>query len=225
MSRIISLKTALMFIIGSVLLLLVGSAYWGFIGAKTDSQMCRSSHDWPIPFQRLSDERHFPFLMFGRPISYWKERSDYAEYRAAAARFPDVTSCLFDSERQKKAPNLALFDWNKIKSNEEAEVCMFRVFSSIGGVEGASKWLESQGFKIWSIEKPTSIMEQRGQKDSDTQIYASWSIKECGERFRYRGILYEALANTFLHAHTFSVGARFGADGEPNMISVARVQK
>jgi hypothetical protein len=159
-----------------------------------------------------------PWQTFAPPFSH-------AEYRAAAARFPDVTSCLFDSERQKKAPNLALFDWNKIKSNEEAEVCMFRVFSSIGGVEGASKWLESQGFKIWSIEKPTSIMEQRGQKDSDTQIYASWSIKECGERFRYRGILYEALANTFLHAHTFSVGARFGADGEPNMISVARVQK
>src|SRR4051812_19154070 len=102
------MRRKLIFLSGGILLLLVGFAFWFFSseqnlrgGAETGSKICKGDTQ-PILFKRLSDERNFPFLLFGRSLSTWKERSDYYQYLEAISRFPDVRSCLMDSEKKKQ---------------------------------------------------------------------------------------------------------------------------
>jgi hypothetical protein len=164
---------------GVILLLLIGITFW----LSFSKQYVCKGDNRPIPFKRLSDERSFPFLDTGHPPSYWKHNSPYPypyydKYHLAITRFPDVRTCLKDSEKEKQMPNLTHFDWDKIKGIEDAKVCMFRVYSSIGSIEGSKQWLESQGFSI------DNIFKEGFGKEEVTSIQAYAVAKKCGQRFR-----------------------------------------
>jgi hypothetical protein len=77
-----------------------------------------------IPYDHLSDEATDP-LWRGQKIVH-------RDVIAARARFPHVRDCLIRSERNKAEPDLRLIDWDKFSINEEAEVCLWRIFASYG---------------------------------------------------------------------------------------------
>jgi hypothetical protein len=97
---------------------------------------------------------------------------------AALRRFPDLASCLW-GRRDLSSESLERFAWNRIDIDEEAEVCLFRVMSSLGGPAKAVDWFRSQGLRA-------SIAPEIVTGVTDSLVYASWSISN-------RGRLYSAL--------------------------------
>lgn len=135
------------FVSVGILLVLRVSAYWFFIGDGARNLMCKGNN-LPVSFARLSDETAFPFLKSGVLFSQLEKRHDSTEHQSAITRFPDARSCLVDSEGKKQIPSLTRFDWDKIRVTQDAEVCLFRILSSIRSFKGSQKWLESQGLSI-----------------------------------------------------------------------------
>jgi hypothetical protein len=149
-----------------------------------DAVECRGTLKEPLNYQSLSDEETNPFVRRqGRPLYMEK---DYAQYKSAIHRFPNVRSCLVDDERGVDVPDLSRFDWEGIESLYEAEFCVFRVFSSIGTVQGARMWLESQGFVGIQISEEDDNAADNGDghhTNTDVDISGAWSIRKCGARF------------------------------------------
>ena len=55
----------------------------------------------------------------------------------AAARFPDPQSCLVDGKENPQSPKSLRIDWTKVRQSSEAEVCIFRVLSALGGIKSS----------------------------------------------------------------------------------------
>lgn len=98
----------------------------------------------PLTYKYLATEADTPFLRWGKPPTE-------DAYRRAAQKWQDVRSCLVATEAKKRQPNLVNVDWDRLYSIEDGEVCLFRIFSSIGNLDGIGKWLRLQGF---SVEMP-----------------------------------------------------------------------
>ena len=96
----------------------------------------------PIPYNHLSSEKTEPYLDKGEaPVNK-------ADIRAAK-KWPDVRSCLVRSERNKDIPDLRKINWRKMRMDTDIEVCMFRIFASLGTPEKAKLWFEAQGFNLY----------------------------------------------------------------------------
>ena len=50
------------------------------------------------------------------------------QHRVAFSKFPDWQSCLVIDERWTDNPDKRRFDWGAMSSDDEVEVCLFRVF-------------------------------------------------------------------------------------------------
>lgn len=133
--------------IGIVLLVIAGYRLYAYMD---DRYMKPSRCEQGVEIKaakRLSSESEQPFKWQGKPISS-RSPSLAKYYMPSVTRFPDVRACLEDTEKDSVDPNLARFDWNKIHTNEDADVCMFRVFDSLGDVPASVGWLQSQGFEV-----------------------------------------------------------------------------
>lgn len=97
---------------------------------------------------RLSIESIVPVTRFGRPLN--PARPWYSAYREGVDRFPSARSCLIDEERDRPRPDLTRFDWRKVTTYAQAEVCIFRIATSYRTVEGFERWMLAQGLTIGS---------------------------------------------------------------------------
>lgn len=102
---------------------------------------------------RLANEETHPYLRFGRKVHVENPtekhmQSAMKKWLPSILRFQSVTDCLLRAERRKPQPDLTAFNWDAINSNEDAEVCLFRIASSYETPEGMEKWLKLQGFDI-----------------------------------------------------------------------------
>lgn len=94
----------------------------------------------PIPYDRLANEATDPHYLSNR-------RRVHEDWLAAIARYPDVRDCLEPDERTAKRPDLRRFDWAGLRGRKDLDICLYRVFSSLGTRERSTIWLESQGFR------------------------------------------------------------------------------
>lgn len=176
-----------------------------------------------IPYARLASEGEYPFLKFGDvPSSEHLHPPLYKKYRKAVEKFPDARSCLVRSERIKEHPNLLMFNWDAIHSFEEGEVCLFRIFASIGDLENVKSWLTYQGLRVTDhYERPASkyaksiYAEQRWNT-----VVASWPSQEKGTIF-YTNVA-EKLSRELLE-HGVSVGVTAAENGEVVDINVTAI--
>lgn len=129
-SKSVTLSQQLRHISASVLLSIAGTI-----------ALSSSSSAEPFPYKFLSSEENTPFLKFGKP-------PHKKDHKIAVERWPDVRACLVESERTKKMPDIRQIDWDQFYIHEEADVCLFRIFTSIGSMEGTIQWLKHHGFKI-----------------------------------------------------------------------------
>jgi len=102
-----------------------------------------------IPYQTLSNEKTHPYRISGQKIDPDKLGP---QIRNAIKRWPDVRDCLIRSEQDKKDPDLRLIDWDLFWTREEANVCLWRIFTSFGTDESvmrerAKMWLRFQFHK------------------------------------------------------------------------------
>ncbi len=92
-----------------------------------------------IPYNHLSSEKYEPYLDRGEiPVT----RTDIH----AARKWPHVRSCLVGSESKKDHPDLRKINWSKLRTDSDINVCMFRIFNSLGTKERNERWFNEQGF-------------------------------------------------------------------------------
>jgi hypothetical protein len=158
-------------------------------------------------------------MRLGRPLSEWKGQPDYNALRSAVDTFPDVQSCLVESERGAYFPNLTRFDWARVKQPEDAEVCMFRVFSSIEDIEQSKEWLRSQWFDV----------ENTTYDGIQYNVTSYIPVRTCGERLGRDGQasssfdrLVELLFSSY---HTLATHISFGAGGKVTGVGIGFLSK
>jgi len=91
-----------------------------------------------IPYNHLSSEETEPYMVRG------KTPDRKADIRAAK-KWPDARSCLIRSELKQKYPDLRKINWRKMRMDTDIEVCMFRIFNSLGTPELNKHWFMKQG--------------------------------------------------------------------------------
>lgn len=123
---------------------------------------------------------------------YARQMNDRAE--KVASRFSSPQACLPSESDASKQARLYAIDWDRIQTTTEAEVCMFRLLSALGGIEEFTGFMEAQGFRIsldsFSPENP--FVESR---DSALRATASWSVRENGPKYPTRGLLRRVIAS------------------------------
>lgn len=112
--------------------------------AEVPAEQCLDSALCPVSYVRLSTQKAKPYLHQGSVMK--SNHGQYFSYRRAIRKFPDVLTCLQKEQRTKKYPDLRYIDWGAIGSNYEAEVCIFRIMSSIQNAELSRKLFSAIGF-------------------------------------------------------------------------------
>lgn len=121
---------------------------------------------------------------------------------AAFRRFPDRNSCLW-GRRELSPESLELFAWSRIDIDEESEVCLFHIVSSLGGPANTVDWFRSQGL-------PASIAPEIVTGVADSLVYASWSITNRGRL--YGGLQFGAPWAGFPFSTTTLISVYWDAD-------------
>lgn len=111
---------------------------------------------------------------------------------------------LEDGARAEHHQDLLRMDWDKISNSHEAQVCMFRLLHTWGGIADAQIWLESQGF---NVEK---FSGSGFDHDGTLRMDGSWSIRENGPRFPTSGLLKRILPAV---PHKMNINATFTRNG------------
>src|SRR4051794_21542859 len=98
--------TKMLLAFAALTLVFVGLIYLpDLVSAPFIYRACKVNAE-PVVYKRLSSEKSDPFMVLGRPLSEREGHPDYKMLRNAVNMFPDVQSCLVESERGAYSPNL-----------------------------------------------------------------------------------------------------------------------
>lgn len=104
--------------------------------------------------QPTAGQPEVQFLFHGKPLD--QTVPGHVDYFPAVEKFSTLQSCLADPKDTAGGSSL---DWARIKSPEEADVCLFRMFSALGGASEIQAWLADQNFDVsppWPVHIPAS---------------------------------------------------------------------
>ena len=62
-------------------------------------------------------------------------------YNIAFKRFNDTQDCLINDQKSSANPDLRLIDWDQFQSLQEAELCIWYIFTSLENPTEAEKWI------------------------------------------------------------------------------------
>lgn len=127
---------------------------------------------------RLSREEIAPVTRFGEPLD--PEGPWYRAYRDSVDRFPDVQSCLAGEDQQRDRPDLAHFDWEKMATRFDAEVCLFRIATSYRTAGDVESWLQAQGFETESAYLQAYRPDRNYVGGQDLSLWGRWSVRTKG---------------------------------------------
>lgn len=136
------------------------------------------------------------------------ERQMNSDLARGLRKFPDVQSCLERGANATRHDDLVRMDWDKIATNGDAKICMFRLLHEWGGVTEAASWLEAQGFRVG--ESFSSKAPYVG-RDGTLRVDGGWSIKTFGPRFPTSGVIRRILRAT---PYGMNVNATYSSDGQ-----------
>lgn len=127
----------------------------------------------------------------------------------AIARFPDPQSCLVAGTDTLQPPEILQIDWTRIRWTTEAEVCLFRMLSALGGIEESRPFLEAQGFSMStkSFSPKNPYVES---SDDSLRITAYWSIRDNGPKFPTSGVMDRIKASV---PYSMNMNVYYGQDG------------
>ncbi len=163
----------------------ISSLFWacsGLVALSEDVpedvwEYCRANDSCTIGFDHLANQETDPFLFLGKIVN--REHPQWKRYRKDLRRFPDVASCLVDSERQKKKPNLLKLDWDEVGTGSGAEVCVFRIASSLKDSGQTLNWLAFHMFRFSGLNRIGSQkFKPRYETEPISQVTARWSIEQ-----------------------------------------------
>lgn len=143
------------------------------------------------------------------PFSTQFERDMTARMKIALKDFPDAQSCVSQDAGGVTPGILVPLDRGKIRSEEAAQVCIFRLLATYGDVSMSGEWFEGQGFRVstgaFSAKKPNV------NRDGTLSVHAYWSIQEMGLPYRHRSFFIRAFNSI---ARSMKIYTRWSADGQ-----------
>jgi len=124
-----------------------------------------------------------PFLWFGRLLSdpgvHDRVRTRYVPI---VAQYPDAASCLEGGLPPGADIRTRHLRWHELQSEEEVNVCLFRVLSRISGIDDIRGWLLGEGFEHPSSYNrsgtPNSFNQAEGV--SIIKFYVRWKTERKG---------------------------------------------
>jgi hypothetical protein len=102
----------------------------------------------------------------------------YKRYADSIRRLPDFASCATD---RRDGP---IVHWDRLRSTQDVEVCLFQVFSRLRRAEAIAAWLTRNGFHGVTISKVTAGCRVGAPEGTAClRIEAHWRTSEDGGRF------------------------------------------
>ena len=108
------------------------------VGAQEQSLLDGASVE--IKCKYLSNEDIDPFHWYGTIPVYEKGKDRLEDYVRTASKIRDVRECIVLSEQNKVTPDLRLIDWDRLGEGPKIDVCLFRIFASIG-IDQVASWM------------------------------------------------------------------------------------
>lgn len=117
-----------------------------------------------IPTTALSNQTETPFLFIGKPVS--PEHPRWEHYSEVIEEFDTANDCLAPSTTIAEEVDVLAINWSALRSHRAVEVCLFRIFSSIGDIHKIREWLTLQQYRL--LENRFSKTETRYLETSIT---------------------------------------------------------
>lgn len=156
-----------------------------------------------LDYGHLANQETDPFLFLGKTVD--ETHPQWSKYAQVIRRYDDVRDCLIKSERNSENPNLSLIDWKRVGTGRGAEVCVFRISSSLGSIDWTMQWLSNQRFNHRGTAR---VFSESFTPHFDTQpvsnLSAQWSIDQYRE---YKPSWLHSLFNfDIIYGYTLAVG-------------------
>ena len=133
-------------------------------------------HDGTGLVVALSSEDRIPFRFLGETTH---QLAYPGRFVPSVQRFDTVLSCLKENARGLQRPSLGAFDWDRIDTDEDARVCLFRIATSYATIDDVENWMRSQGLTI-----ARRMFDERARGGARTLVTGVWPIREKGPLYR-----------------------------------------
>lgn len=131
----------------------------GAVAAETPAA-CSDANECNFHAQQLSDQSSDPFMFGGRIVDESHPR--WKTFRRAIRKFPSVESCLKPNDHEEGELNLLDFDWDRVGTGRNLEICLFRIARSLQNVDRLNEWLMAAGFRAGTrLQRYTAEYGQR----------------------------------------------------------------
>ena len=115
--------------------------------SDTTYLVCPTESSCSFMTSGVSNQDSNPFLFYGKVVD--QDHPRYNDFLKSFRKFPSATQCWKNTSDTN--PNISTsfdFDWSKIRSSEDLEVCLFHLFSSFSDVQVVKRWMTNAGFLI-----------------------------------------------------------------------------
>ncbi len=136
----------------------------GYTAQAADDTSFTSYQDSAGKVIHLATEETHPLLFQG-----WRVNQNHHEkhekkwqliYRSGNKEYSSVRNCLPKKSRDLKNPSLTMIDWEKIDTNEDAEIGLFRIASSYATPKDMKAWMKAPGFQTAMFQPVKSDIAQ-----------------------------------------------------------------
>ena len=165
--------------------------------------VCSSENNCRIPHQHISNETDEPFMFLGKVVNDGHPR--HSDYDDALRKFRRTQACLISSERMAQTPNLLKIDWANLRGRHDLEVCLFRIFRSLGNLEAIRAWLE---FHAFEVRGPTRVVGENYRPRNECEpLYSFGGSWDSDEAMRHRpSLLWRLTGLTLIHGTSVNIG-------------------
>ena len=111
-------------------------------------------------------------------------------YWNAFRKFSTLAHCLKPNARKRL--DLSGFDWKRLRTHTQVEVCMYHVGHHLREPSEHAKWLETQGFEVRFNDKQPDFKQEA--HNFPYSINAEWSRKKNGTASPYPLISWQTFA-------------------------------
>ena len=138
---------------------------------------------------RAVSQTHFeetPFLWFGKQYadsSSGIAPAIYDLYKDIPFIYPSASNCLAGNPISQDETEAANLIWNQLNSNEEVEVCLFRVLAKVRDKEKIIAWMSRQGWVFQEIVDSSNTAFLLKSHGPVVQVGFRWNAKVNGAPF------------------------------------------
>lgn len=127
-----------------------------------------------VPQSQLSSQDTAPFRFLGKAVT--ADHPRWKDYSRAISGYPTTQSCLSNADRIADPANMLDFNWQELDDFEEIEVCLLRVFASLGETPKIEAWLRAFGFETRGL-RPSGVSDPMKKH----VMHAIWSADQLYE--------------------------------------------